>query len=287
MARSICVGLGDILITKMLYDTHGLKDDILINFQLIDQYRDGNESNKAFIKEVLTILFKDIKITYFNSPHIHLRHYLDQHTITSTDLSRYFDTSPVFPTEISSIVEENPTEVLGSAEPVEPIFEKYVLFHTKCRFDHCMSAFLAHDKALLADFYKKYVCKYKIVIVGEREISGNIGEVRIHNIQTIYNDLMHLKCNNEILDLTQPNILDNASIDKFKYDVRLVHNAVCNFGVGFGGNFVMSTAFGKCSWYTGGLVHKYMTDIRTNKVPDILLHTNLDSYLNSLTSLSK
>ena len=283
MARSICVGLGDILITKMLYDTYGLQDDILINFQLIDQYRDGNESNKAFIKEVLGILFKDIKITYFNSPHIHLRHYLDQYSLKCTSLSKYFDTAPV-----SLISKETPTEISPILkEDFSEMPEQYVLFHTKCRFDHCMGAFLAHDKGRLVDFYKEYKCKYKIVIVGEREISSNIGEVRIHNIQTIYNDLMHLKCNNEILDLTQPNILDNASIDKFKYDVRLVHNAVCNFGVGFGGNFVMSTAFGKCSWYTGGLVHKYMTDIRANKVPDIQLHTNLNSYLHSLDEYRK
>ena len=74
---------------------------------------------------------------------------------------------------------------------------KYIIFHTKCRF---IGSFnykkLKND---LNNFYKQFKTNYIIIILGEQEIVPYKGE-EVHKITTIYNELIELKKNNNVIE---------------------------------------------------------------------------------------
>ena len=72
----------------------------------------------------------------------------------------------------------------------------------------------------------------------------NNSESKAHNITTIYEELLELKNNNEIIDLTSENIYDNLNFDNYIKDMAIIHNAKTNILVGHGGQFCNSIIFG-------------------------------------------
>jgi len=120
--------------------------------------------------------------------------------------------------------------------------EKYIVFHTKCRF---MKGFNYDElKNNLNFFFKNYDSNYTIVLLGEREFPETF-EKNIHGICTIYNELLELKNNNKVIDLTIQNIYNNLDYENYKKDLAIIANAELNIGVGHGGQFVNSIVFGK------------------------------------------
>ena len=122
------------------------------------------------------------------------------------------------------------------------INEEYIIFHTKCRFTSNINYdFLKHNISIFCSNFKT---KYKIVIMGEQIFPTN-EEVLYHGITTIYNELLGLKNNNDVLDISIKNIYNNLDYDNYKNDINLIKNAKINILVGSGGQFCTCLLFGK------------------------------------------
>jgi len=123
-----------------------------------------------------------------------------------------------------------------------PVCQDYIVFHTKCRF---FSEFnYEYLKHRLHHFCKYFKTKYTIILLGEQILPFN-SENENHKITTIYNELLELKTQNDVIDLTTANILDNLNFDNYCKDLSIVYNAKCNIIVGHGGHFCNTIVFGK------------------------------------------
>jgi hypothetical protein len=69
-------------------------------------------------------------------------------------------------------------------------------------------------------------------------------ETNYHKISTIYNELLKLKTNNNVLDLSIDNIYDNLDFDNYCKDISLIYNAKTNILCGHGGQYCNSIMFG-------------------------------------------
>ena len=118
--------------------------------------------------------------------------------------------------------------------------QEYIIFHTKCRFYKNFD--YNKLKQDLKFFFEQYKSKYKIYILGERCMPDNI-ESKIVNITTIYDELLLLKNNNDVLDLSIENIYDNLNFENYLQDISLIHNAKTNIMVGIGGSFCSCLVF--------------------------------------------
>jgi hypothetical protein len=95
---------------------------------------------------------------------------------------------------------------------------------------------------------KNIKTRFTVFLLGERHISNSL-EVDYHNITTIYNELLQLSNNNNVVDLTIQNIYDNMDYEIWNRDMSYIHNAEYNVGVGEGGNFVTCISFAKSTIY--------------------------------------
>jgi len=117
----------------------------------------------------------------------------------------------------------------------------YIIFHTKCR--HNSTEDYRFLKLKIEDFCVNFKSKYKIYIMGERTFSTN-DETKWHGITTVYNELLKLKQNNDVNDITIENIYNNLNYSNYKSDINLIQNAKCNICFGQGGQLCTSLIFG-------------------------------------------
>ena len=99
--------------------------------------------------------------------------------------------------------------------------------------------------------HKKLSDKYKIVIIGERDILDSveykiIGEQRIY---CIYDDLIsNLSDTGQLIDLTvSGKEITIPSLKKLQQDCLIMHNAKNVISLGFGGNLILTLASAKSS----------------------------------------
>jgi hypothetical protein len=124
----------------------------------------------------------------------------------------------------------------------DSIAEDYIIFHTKCRHNKDENYFILKEH--IKEFCKYNKSKYKIIILGER-IFPHTEEVEWHGITTVYNELLELKNNNDIIDKSIENIYSNLDYDNYKNDIKLIQNAKYNICFGLGGQLCTSAIFGK------------------------------------------
>ena len=118
----------------------------------------------------------------------------------------------------------------------------YIVFHTKCR--HQIDENYETLKQKLNVFCGNYKSCYKIVILGERNFP-HTEEVDMHGITQIYNELLNLKKNNTVIDMSIDCIYSNLNYDTYKKDIQIIKNAKHNISFGVGGPFCNSICFGK------------------------------------------
>ena len=154
------------------------------------------------------------------------------------------------------------------------INEPYIIFHTKCRFLHELISDTNINIIKLREFYKNFKSKYKIIILGEQNMI-NTKEANFHGIKTIYDELLLLKNNNDIIDLTRNVIYNDLDYDNYLKDVSIIHHANYNIHFGLGGQFVSSLTFGN--------IHtiNFIPDILTNMVNirSDTFFNNIDNYM--------
>ena len=63
----ICVGIGDILLIKLLFETHGLRDSINVNRAIVRAYKKNSDAYWTFVQSLLTILFPKNQVNYIDT----------------------------------------------------------------------------------------------------------------------------------------------------------------------------------------------------------------------------
>jgi hypothetical protein len=121
--------------------------------------------------------------------------------------------------------------------------EEYIIFHTKCRHSSQENYKILKENIKL---FCKNIFKYKIIIMGER-VFPHTEEVDMHGITTVYDELLELKNNNNIIDNSIENIYSNLDYDNYKNDIKIIQNAKYNICFGLGGQLCTSVIFGKCT----------------------------------------
>jgi len=119
---------------------------------------------------------------------------------------------------------------------------EYIVFHTKCRHDSNENYKLLKHK--ITAFCRNYKSIYKIVILGERNFP-HTEEVDAHGITQIYNELMNLTNNNEVIDMSIDCIYSNLNYETYAKDIDVIKHATHNISFGVGGAFCNSICFGK------------------------------------------
>lgn len=239
--NTVQTGIGDLLLISLLKNYNILKGPIYINTGIY--VNNDNTINKPlenfefklkllekFKMKNNIIFFYDTNVKY--TEWIHLLHDFNEFT----SLQKY--------------VKFNKT-----------IEDEYIIFHTKCRFMYNFN--YTELKSKLLSFYKNYKTNYKIILLGERYMPY-AKEINENKIITIYEELLELKNNNDVIDLTTPNIYDNLDFETWLNDVSIIHYAKYNIIVGNGGHYCISAIFGQNTIVYG--------------IPEITLLNNTDNY---------
>jgi hypothetical protein len=113
------------------------------------------------------------------------------------------------------------------------------------RHDSLIDKFNNETVGQLNKFLSRFVSTKKILILGERNIGQN-NETIIHKTISLYNNLLLLKNNNRVIDLTHDVLTcGNPDFDKFLSDIQLINKSLCNVTFGIGGPFNICKAFSK------------------------------------------
>jgi hypothetical protein len=245
------LGIGDILLTKMVFDTNNIEKEFNIYKPIIDKYREGSEEYLNFVIKLVQTLFGEDsgKVIYHQEPLFNNTSY----KIGDVNLSGYLNLK-------------------------RALEEPYIVFHTKARFDYQRTAeyFRKNELPTIKQFLKDFKARKKIVILGEREISPNYS-TSINNQYTIYEELLLLKDNNEVLDLTAKTLNNSPDWETFERDMSYINYADLNIGVGYGGNMVSCFAFSrKNCFFLSKVQHSLL------KYFDTYTYTTLESYLEQI-----
>jgi len=120
--------------------------------------------------------------------------------------------------------------------------DEYIVIQTKCRatsdFDY------QGMKTRLREFCRYFKTDLPIVIEGEQMFPYNL-ETAVHGITTVYDELMELKANNQVIDRTTYNIYNDLDYDRILHFLGVLHHAKYSITLGSGGNFVSSICFAK------------------------------------------
>jgi hypothetical protein len=215
------LGIGDLLIIKMKEITNKLDiKNININVNLIKQYSDNYEVKLDNCKKLIAFLFPYCSVSINNSPcNFHI-----------------FNDYPLNQVYIYNYINQNIINIDNK-------YSDYIVFHTKCRHDGLMNRFQNEIMKGLNIFFENFNTKKTILILGERFIGINI-ETQKHKTISLYENLLVLKKNNNVIDLTH-DILTccNKNFDNFLFDIELINKADCNITFGIGGPLTLCKAF--------------------------------------------
>jgi len=125
---------------------------------------------------------------------------------------------------------------------IDGISEDSIVFHTKFRHDRLIDKFYQYIWPELIVCLTSFKKKKKIIIVGERTIGVNY-ETTIHKTKTLYKELLLLRNNNIIIDLTKETLTEGGDFNEFLYDINIIHTCACNVIFGIGGPLLLTSAF--------------------------------------------
>jgi len=242
-------GISDILLYSLCMKNNPNISTLSINIAIFLDNNFSIEQIEHFITcriHLLSKLFSKNQISFFFNPSVLLHDHSENKDITDfTKLQPYFNLSYV---------------------PV--LHQSYVVFHTKCRFTNDFN--YTWLKLAVYDFVKQLRSKYIIILLGERFIPNN-------QISTLYDELVHLKYNNTVVDLTQ----SNENIEALEKEFSIIHNAKVNICFGIGSQLVNCLCFGKRIIHFS---HKIQLSEFNLNVPSIQLQTfsNINVFLNQL-----
>lgn len=264
-------GIGDILHIKAILDNIKSQYDLIKiapNYDLIDQYRDGDFRYKSFINDLYNLLFRESPYVYddpINLPFKNLVQLKNEGIpLISPDLIDYLTVNDFIKSNYPYITVS--TKVRGIS--VYDYVNKYRRPFLEC----------------LADLQGKY----DIFILGEKEIGFN-KEYSFHTdfIFSIYPDLLFYL--HRYTDFTIDE-LGNSSpcLNKIKIDCTLMNKAAMNVCLGIGGNFSLAASVGNLLNFRMPKSDEvdFVSEIYKNKEEDRVFSTdNFELFLRKLESL--
>lgn len=215
------LGIGDLLIIKMKEITNKLDiKNININVNLIKQYSDNYEVKLDNCKKIIDFLFPYCSVSINNGPcNFHI-----------------FNDYPLNQVYIYNHINQNIINIDNK-------YSDYIVFHTKCRHDYLIDRFINEIMEKLNIFLENFNTKKTILILGERFIGINF-ETQMHKTISLYENLLVLKKNNNVIDLTYDKLTSgNEDFNNFLFDVEIINKANCNITFGIGGPFNLCKAF--------------------------------------------
>jgi hypothetical protein len=221
------LGIGDIIMEKMKELSNDVKIyKINIIYNILKDYRKYPDKALENIKNLIKFLFDDCIIN--------VDYNLNINKMKKLDLSEY----PIKNTYIYDAIKHK-------LENIKIEHKNYIIFHTKVRIAPYYEEFIKYDYPLLLKFLKTFKTSKKIIISGEKYIEDCLEKKEL-NIISIYTELLELKKNNEVVDLTYDELYSGQdNFENFLYDIKLFNNADCNINIGIGGVLTLLQAFSK------------------------------------------
>ena len=219
------LGIGDLLIIKMIQISHKMDiSNININHDLIVDNCENYDQKIYTITKFVELLFPNT--TYdINNNTINFYNIINTYKIKHTYIYDDIDNR-----KFINIKNE---------------YSDYIIFHTKMRHDRLMDKFNNEMLMQLNDFLSRFVSTKKILILGERNIGQNHETIN-HKTQSLYNNLLVLKNNNHVIDLTHDELTcGNPDFDKCLSDIQLINKSLCNITFGIGGPLSICKAFSR------------------------------------------
>lgn len=219
------LGIGDLLILKMIQISNNLNiSNININNNLIIKYCENYATKMNFITLFIEFLFPNAKYC-INDNTIDFLNITNKYKIRSTYIYDSINNSRII--------------------NFKNKYSDYIIFHTKMRHDTLIDKF---NKEILSDlnlFLRNFKTTKTILILGERNIGQN-EETKLHKTFSLYNNLLLLRQNNDIIDLTNDVLTcGNTEFDNFLSEVEIINKSLCNITFGIGGPFNICKAFSK------------------------------------------
>lgn len=216
------LGIGDLLIIKMKVLSNNLNiKNININKNLIQHFSDNYDVKLYNIEKFINLLFPLATVLITNGP--------CDHNIFDNYL---FDKAFIFDNIDKNLLLHT-----------ENKYNNYIVFHTKYRHDGITDKFINEILPNLNTFLENFKTSKQIIILGEKYIGDNI-ETRMHKTISLYNSLLLLNKNNNIIDLTVDVLTaGNPNFDSFLCDIEIINKAICNITFGIGGSFNICQAF--------------------------------------------
>jgi hypothetical protein len=256
------LSIGNLFIIKMKQISNNFNiNNINICTDLIKTHRLNYNNYIDFLKKLIIFLFPQIQINYINN---------NYESIQFNDLLNYninqtyiYDTLNIFNTKI------------------EVNYNNYIVFHTKIRFDSYSIKFI-DDLPIIKKFIMNFKTNKTIIILGERIVEKNI-ETISNNIISIYDLLLNLQKNNNVIDLSHKELYSgNPEFENFIYELEIINKAECNIIFGFGGALNICQSFSKNNMCYIGKLHNKI--LETYKNINNNLYNNINEFIDVLNN---
>ena len=220
------LGIGDLLLIKMKEISNDLEiRQININLGLIKIYSGNANVRLNFVSRLIKVLFPNCRINTIEGPY------------SSSDFYNFMNSYNLNQIYIYNNIGINNVNI-------DEKHNDCIIFHTKCRHDGLMDQFINNSLPSLNAFFANFKTTKTILILGERVIGSNY-ETLHHKTISLYDNLLTLKNNNNVIDLTHECELTdgNTNFNMFLNDIELINKAACNVTFGIGGPYCMCIAF--------------------------------------------
>lgn len=224
---SINAGIGDNIITRIFCDAIKSRfDEIRIshNRKIVEHFRNGDPAYYDFLNDLGNTLFSEPPYVFDHNQYPSLKIY---------DMVQGLNIHPQAP---------NIDHVLCKGTSLDTGGEPYIVITTKIRG---MDRHSFYPKSIkLWKVLKQLSSKYKIVILGEREVERN-KEYALHPsiIYGIYDQIISNLPLERIIDLTVPSLgITIPNIDKIKQDCLIMKEAKFVITLAVGGNTWLALA---------------------------------------------
>ena len=216
-----CLGIGDLIQLKWASITNNITiTTINVCTNLIEEYSIEHETKTKSVINTINMLFPDIIINKIIGR-------VDNFFL-KMNIDRLYIYDYLKPSLFKNISNS---------------YTNYIVFHTKVRYDRLIDEYKKYSVPELNVFFSTFKTDKKIIILGEKDVVNN-KECRAHKTFTLYNNIMLLQNNNEIIDLTKNVLVDgNNCFNDFLQDIQIINGALCNITFGVGGPYLLSHSF--------------------------------------------
>lgn len=234
LAVTIPIGLGDIIYTKAMLDTVSHRySKIKLKFhrEIIQSYKFDSGYN-GFLDEIGSLFFSNPPYVLTDEPGIPF--------YGLVSICQDNNISPVKPCLQHLLCKGSPLQLDG----------EYIVMVTKVRYLSRSS--LDTKVKEMWDVIRQLSAKYKVVILGEREVQMHEGYVQIgtNDVYSIYTSIKDNVPNDSIIDLSIPALgISSPSLSQIQQDCLIMNQAKFVITLGVGGSFCMATAVGNVIGY--------------------------------------